>query len=287
MDQSSTSVSSSARCFSSIALLALARGLSRQRGLAGALAMLGAVTAIMLAAVFTVQMAVDGVALRSAIDTWTNAAAGPAKTSAFQVADGLRGLEKGLSGFFHLNNGITLITLGLSIALGRLYARWLARRSRPCRHRLPHRWRGHRASRLLLRRRPRPDPRAAAAGRLHRRHLCLHVATRGSRVAVLMRNLAIGVESVRTARREPGRPDPPRVRRPVPGAVSCRGSNPLPGGRRYGSAPPARAPHRSPHAACRQGSDDAPVIARAAGRVEALLAHLAYHSVGLSPANMR
>ena len=37
-----------------------------------------------------------------------------------------RGLEKGLSGFFHLNNGITLITLGLSIALGRLYARWLA-----------------------------------------------------------------------------------------------------------------------------------------------------------------
>ena len=60
-----------------IALLALARGLSRQRGLAGALAMLGAVTAIIVAAVFTVQMAVDGVALRSAIDTWTSAAAGP------------------------------------------------------------------------------------------------------------------------------------------------------------------------------------------------------------------
>jgi lysylphosphatidylglycerol synthetase-like protein (DUF2156 family) len=109
-----------------IALLALARGLSRQRGLAGALAMLGAVTALILAAVFAVQMAVDGVALRSAIDTWTSAAAGPEKTSAFQVADALRGLEKGLSGFFHLNNGITLITLGLSIALGRLYARWLA-----------------------------------------------------------------------------------------------------------------------------------------------------------------
>ena len=45
--------------------------------------------------------------------------------SAFQVADGLRGLEKGLSGFFHLNNGLTLITLGLSIALGNLFARWL------------------------------------------------------------------------------------------------------------------------------------------------------------------
>lgn len=108
-----------------IALLALARGLSRQSGLAGALAVLGALTAIVLAAVFTVQMAVDGVALRSAIDTWTSAPPGPERASAFQVADGLRGLEKGLSGFFHLNNGITLIALGLSIALGRLYARWL------------------------------------------------------------------------------------------------------------------------------------------------------------------
>ena len=70
-------------------------------------------------------MAVDGVALRSAIDTWTSANVGAEKTSAFQVADGLRGLEKGLSGFFHINNGLTLITIGLSIALGSLYARWL------------------------------------------------------------------------------------------------------------------------------------------------------------------
>jgi hypothetical protein len=108
-----------------IALLALARALSRQRGLAGALAVVGAVTAIMLAAVFTVQMAVDGVALRSAVDTWTTAAPGPARVSAFQVADGLRGLEKGLSGFFHLTNGITLITLGVSIGIGHLYPRWL------------------------------------------------------------------------------------------------------------------------------------------------------------------
>jgi hypothetical protein len=108
-----------------LALLALARTLSRQRGVAGALAVIGAVTAIMLGTVFAVQMAVDGVALRSAIHTWTKAAPGSEKTSAFQVADGLRGLEKGLSGFFHLNNGLTLITLGLSIALGNLFARWL------------------------------------------------------------------------------------------------------------------------------------------------------------------
>lgn len=107
-----------------LALLILALSLVRQPGLAGALALVGAVTSILLVAVFTVQMAVDGVALRSAIDTWTNTPVGPGKTSAFQVAEGVRGLEKGLSGFFHLNNGLTLVTLGLSIALGHLYARW-------------------------------------------------------------------------------------------------------------------------------------------------------------------
>ena len=108
-----------------LALLALARALSRQPGLPGALAVVGAVTAVLLVAVFTVQMAVDGVALRAAIDSWTHAPAGPAKASAFQVAEGLRGLEKGLSGFFHLANGLTLLSLGLSVALGHLYARWL------------------------------------------------------------------------------------------------------------------------------------------------------------------
>ena len=108
-----------------VALLALARTLSRQDGGVAALAGVGAVTTVMLATIFAVQMAVDGVALRAAIDTWTGAPAGPAKTSAFQVAEGVRGLEKGLSGFFHLANGITLLALGLAVALGRAYARWL------------------------------------------------------------------------------------------------------------------------------------------------------------------
>ena len=90
-----------------LALLVLARSLVRQPGLPRALAFVGAVTSVLLVAVFTVQMAVDGVALRSAIDTWTSAPAGPARTSAFQVAEGVRGVEKGLSGFFHLSNGLT------------------------------------------------------------------------------------------------------------------------------------------------------------------------------------
>jgi hypothetical protein len=107
-----------------LSLIALARALSRQHGLPGALAIVGAVTTVMLATIFAVQMAVDGVALRSTIETWANAT-GAEKSSAFQVAEGMRALEKALSAFFHLSNGATLVALGLSVALGHLYARWL------------------------------------------------------------------------------------------------------------------------------------------------------------------
>lgn len=107
-----------------VALLCLARALSRQRGPAGALAVVGAFTAVVLSAVFTVQMALDGIGLRDAVHTWVTAT-GPEKASAFQVAEGLRGLEKGLSAVFHLSNGVTLVALGLAIALGELYPRWL------------------------------------------------------------------------------------------------------------------------------------------------------------------
>jgi len=107
-----------------LAFVALYRLLSRQRGWAGAFATVGVVSAVLVAAIFAVQMAVDGVALKGAIDTWTRAK--PAdQPAAFLVADGIRWIEKSLSSFFHLVNGATLLALGLSMALGRCYARWL------------------------------------------------------------------------------------------------------------------------------------------------------------------
>ncbi|HET9648295.1 MAG TPA: hypothetical protein VFP34_08700 [Microlunatus sp.] len=105
-------------------LIALARSLSRQAGMAGALGVVGAVAGVLVAAVFTVQMAVDGVALKAAIDAWMGAA--PADhSSAFQVAESVRWTEKGLSGFFQMVQGVTLVALGLSIALGGRFPRWL------------------------------------------------------------------------------------------------------------------------------------------------------------------
>jgi hypothetical protein len=92
---------------------------------AGAFAVVGGVTAVLVAGVFAVQMAVDGVALKGAFDAWTSATSAADKTAAFGVADGIRGIEKGLSGFFHLLNGATLLMLGVSMALGRDYPRWL------------------------------------------------------------------------------------------------------------------------------------------------------------------
>jgi hypothetical protein len=107
-----------------LALVALARSLSRQAGVAGALGIVGAVTGVLVAAVFAVQMAVDGVALKAAIDVWAAASAAD-QPSAFQLAESVRWTEKGLGGFFQMLEGATLFFLGLSIALGRRYPKWL------------------------------------------------------------------------------------------------------------------------------------------------------------------
>lgn len=106
-----------------LAMLVLCRSLARQSGGAGTLARGAGVAVIVVVSVFAVQMAVDGVALKHAVDTWAGAS-GSAKTSAFQVADGLRSLEKGLSAFFNLMNGTAVLGLGLSLIAGRTHRPW-------------------------------------------------------------------------------------------------------------------------------------------------------------------
>lgn len=108
-----------------LALVALARSLYQQPGVAGALAVVGTVTAILVAAVFAVQMAVDGVALKAAINTWIAAASPADQSVAFQVAETVRWTEKGLGGLFQFINGTTLLALGVSIALGDRYPKWI------------------------------------------------------------------------------------------------------------------------------------------------------------------
>ena len=101
-----------------LGLVTLALTLAQRPGVAGQLGRLAGVTAVVSAAVFAVQMAVDGVALKAAVDQWASAPAGQ-EAAAYGVAEGVRSLEKGLSALFHLNNGITILGwLGLAAGLG-------------------------------------------------------------------------------------------------------------------------------------------------------------------------
>jgi hypothetical protein len=107
-----------------VALVALYRSVARQGGWARALGTVGVVAAVVVTAVFAVQMAVEGVALKSAVDHWVSAPV-EQKPVAFRVADGIRDIEKGLSGFFQIANGFALLGLGLAVAVSRGHPRWL------------------------------------------------------------------------------------------------------------------------------------------------------------------
>ena len=108
-----------------LGLLAVARSVVRRGGVGGTLAQGSIVALVLVAGVFAIQMAVDGVVLREAIRTWIDASDAARKASAFDVAETVRWLEKGLSGFFHLANGTSLLLLGLSIAASGTFNRAL------------------------------------------------------------------------------------------------------------------------------------------------------------------
>ena len=101
-----------------IGLVAMATYLGRQRGPAGFLGQVAVVTAVVSAAVFAVQMAVDGVALKAAVDAWDAATATADRSAAYRVAESVRSVEKGLSALFNLINGLTLLSLGLGLSMG-------------------------------------------------------------------------------------------------------------------------------------------------------------------------
>jgi hypothetical protein len=103
-----------------LGLVTLALSLSRQRGVTGQLGRLAVVATVITAAVFAVQMAVDGIALKAAVDNWA-AASGADQVAAYDVADAIRATEKGLSALFHLNNAVTLLALGVAMMCGRAH----------------------------------------------------------------------------------------------------------------------------------------------------------------------
>jgi hypothetical protein len=108
-----------------LGLIALGRSLARQSGFPGALGTVGTVTAVLGRGCIR---GADGCGWCHAegSDRRLDSRGQPGGTSSsFQVAESVRWTEKGLGGFFQLIQGITRLTLGLSVAFGRRYPRWL------------------------------------------------------------------------------------------------------------------------------------------------------------------
>jgi Domain of unknown function (DUF4386) len=112
--------------------VALFRLLSRsESGVASALAWFGLVTAIITASTFTILQAVDGVALKIAVDTWyaipasTAEAGEEQKAIAFRVAEGLRWTEWGVQAYYRMLSGAVALIFGVAIARSTILSKWI------------------------------------------------------------------------------------------------------------------------------------------------------------------
>jgi uncharacterized membrane protein len=105
---------------------------------ASALAWLGLVTAILVASTFTILQAVDGIALKIAVNTWhaipTPTSPSPSssaddaveeKAIAFRVAEGIRWTEIGVNSINRIIQGAVAIIFGVAIAKSALLSRWI------------------------------------------------------------------------------------------------------------------------------------------------------------------
>src|SRR4051794_36793214 len=88
------------------------------------LAMLIAISAAVSAAASGLVLAVDGVALKQAVDAWVNAV--PAqKAFAFHDAEVVRWLEWGANSFLAIADGLTYLLLGWAIVRTALVPKWI------------------------------------------------------------------------------------------------------------------------------------------------------------------
>ena len=104
--------------------VALYYSITTKREANAAVARFGLLAAVLTGAALTMLQAVDGVALKWAVDTWASAPADQ-EVAAFSAAAALRWTEYALQSFSFILLGLTFILYGLAIALGTVYPRWL------------------------------------------------------------------------------------------------------------------------------------------------------------------
>ena len=105
-----------------VGLLALLRGARPATG-TSLLVRAGEAATVMTGAVMAVLQAVDGVALKHAVDSW---AAAPAdlRAVAFRDAETVRWIEWAMAGYFRVVLGVALIALGLAVLRSGVVPRW-------------------------------------------------------------------------------------------------------------------------------------------------------------------
>jgi len=94
------------------------------RGAVSVLAGVAAAAAIAAAAAWAALQAIDGVALKQAVDAWANAS-GPQKAIRFADAQTVRWAEWGMNTYFRLLLGLAAALFGIAIARTDIAARWL------------------------------------------------------------------------------------------------------------------------------------------------------------------
>jgi hypothetical protein len=105
-------------------LVALYYSITTKSGAHAAVARFGFAAALLTGASLTMLQAVDGVALKWAVDTWVRVPADQ-EAAAFSAAQALRWTEYSLQSYSFILLGLTFILYGLAIALGSVYPRWL------------------------------------------------------------------------------------------------------------------------------------------------------------------
>jgi len=96
---------------------------SAAAGYPAALARAGAAGAAAMVAVAAALQAVDGVALKVAVDRWA-VSVGEARALAFEAAFAIRQVEVGLAALLGLVSALTLIAVSLAVLGARRYPRW-------------------------------------------------------------------------------------------------------------------------------------------------------------------
>lgn len=89
-----------------------------------ALAWIGFAVAIMTASTIAILQAIDGIALKFAVDSWI-AAPVDDKPAYFRVAEGIRWMEYGTNSIFRILQGSVAVIFGIAIAKSMLVSRWI------------------------------------------------------------------------------------------------------------------------------------------------------------------